>query len=119
MFLKIAPELFPILISLLVIFIPVVILGIIVIVKKITKYAKKNKTIKQNSNLDYEQWFGGKNNIVNLEVKMSRVNITVKDLDVVDYEQLKSMNMGVLVVGNIIKCASAEFVQIVESRNQK
>lgn len=118
MFLKIAPELFPILIPLLVIFIPVVVLGIIVIVKKITKYAKKNQTIRQNANLDYESWFGGKSNILALEVKMSRVNVTVEDLAKVDFEQIKQLNMGVLVVENVIKCASAEFVQMIENQEK-
>ena len=45
---------------------------------------------------------------------MSRVNVTVKDLELVDFDKLKSMNMGVLVVGNVVKCASSEFVALVE-----
>ncbi len=119
MFLEIAPEIFPILIPLLVIFIPVVVIAVIVLIKKITKYAKQNRSRKQNANVDYESWFGGKDNIQQIEVKMSRVNVTVNDLDKVNFEQLKKLNMGVLVVGNVIKCASGEFVQMVEGNEAK
>ena len=49
---------------------------------------------------------------------MSRVNVTVKDLEKVDFDKLKELNMGVLVVGNVVKCASAEFAALVEQNNK-
>ena len=57
--------------------------------------------------------------IENVEIKMSRVNVTVKDLEKVDFDKLKELNMGILVVGNVVKCASAEFVAAVESSLNK
>lgn len=114
MFLKIAPEIFPILIPILCIFIPVVILAVVVFIIRIKNYTKSVKRNNRNSGIDYEAYFGGSDNIANIEIKMSRVNVTVNDLEKVDFDKLKEQNMGVLVVGNVIKCASAEFVSIVE-----
>ena len=50
---------------------------------------------------------------------MSRVNVTVKDVDKVDFDKLKELNMGILVVGNVVKCASADFVALVENNLNK
>lgn len=118
MFLEISPELIPILIPLLCVFVPTVILAIIVLINKIVKHVKMTKN-SNNSNLEYETYFGGKDNISNIEIKLSRVNVTVNDIDLVDFDKLKELNMGVLVVGNVIKCASSEFVEIVEKNLNK
>jgi hypothetical protein len=116
---QIDPELYALLFPILCIFIPVVLLAIFVIIKKIVKSVKRTTKMKANTGVDYEAYFGGHDNIVNIEIKMSRVNVTVKDVDKVDFEQLKTMNMGVLVVGNVVKCASSEFVALVETNLNK
>lgn len=115
MFLEIKPEIIPILFPLLCIFVPVVILLFVVLIKKIAKSIKKSHDFKKNAGFDYEVYFGGSENIENIEIKMSRVNVTVKDVEKVDFDKLKELNMGILVVGNVVKCASAEFVSLVES----
>lgn len=114
MFLEISPEIFPLLIAFLCVFVPVIILLIVVIIMKCSKAIKKGQSKKAHAGLDYEAYFGGADNIENIEVKMSRVNVTVKDLEQVDFDKLKELNMGVLVVGNVVKCASAEFAALVE-----
>jgi uncharacterized membrane protein len=118
MFLEISPEIFPLLISFLCVFVPVIILLIVVIVMKSSKAIKNNKTKKANAGIEYETYFGGSSNIEHIEVKMSRVNVTVKDLEKVDFDKLKQLNMGVLVVGNVVKCASAEFAALVEQNSK-
>ena len=119
MFLEIKPEVFPILFPLLCVFVPVIILLFVVLIKKIVKEANRAKKAKQNVGFNYETYFGGSENILNVEIKMSRVNVTVKDVDKVDFNKLKEFNMGVLVVGNVVKCASADFVAAVESNLNK
>ena len=118
MFLEISPEIFPILIPLLCVFLPVVILAFVVLINKLVKHIKMAKK-SSGTNLEYESYFGGKDNITNIEIKLSRVNVTVNDVDLVDFAKLKELNMGVLVVGNVIKCASSEFVEIVEKNLNK
>ena len=78
---KVGPEIYAVLFPLLCVFIPVVLLAIFVVVKKIVKNAKRASKMKANTGVDYEAYFGGHDNIVNIEIKMSRVNVTVKDVD--------------------------------------
>ena len=40
---------------------------------------------------------------------MTRVSFEVADLSLVNLEALKSLQIGVLIVGNTVKCSSAEF----------
>lgn len=119
MYLDVQPQLFPILFPLLCIFVPVIVLLIVVLVKKAIKEVKRNRKLKASAGFDYEAYFGGSENIENVEIKMSRVNVTVKTIDKVDFDKLKELNMGILVVGNIVKCASAEFVSLVENNLNK
>lgn len=116
--LAINAELFPILFSVLVIFVPVLILLIIVIIKFIMKNVRKNKEQKKNLLFDYEDYFGGNSNIINIDVKMSRVNVTVKDLELVKLDELKNQGMGILVVGNVIKCSSSKFAEMIENKTK-
>jgi PTS system D-glucosamine-specific IIC component len=47
--------------------------------------------------------FGGKDNIIDVMVQMSRVSVTVVDLEKVQVEELKEMGAsGVLLVGNVL-----------------
>ncbi len=119
MFLEIQPVIFSILFPLLCIFIPVVVLLVVVLVKKAKKEIVRNRKLKASNGFDYEVYFGGSENIENVEIKMSRVNVTVKDVEKVDFDKLKDLNMGILVVGNVVKCASAEFVSLVENNLNK
>ena len=119
MILEIKPEVFPILFPLLCVFVPVIILLFVVLIKKLIKEVKRTRKFKKNSGFEYEGYFGGSENIENVEIKMSRVNVTVKDVDKVDFDKLKELNMGILVVGNVVKCASADFVAAVESNLNK
>lgn len=119
MFLEVKPEIFPILFPLLCIFVPVIILLIVVLVKKAIKEVKRSRKLKATAGFDYEVYFGGSENIENIEIKMSRVNVTVKDVDQVNFDKLKELNMGILVVGNVVKCASSEFVSMVENNLNK
>lgn len=107
MLLAIKPELYPILIALLCVFIPTFVLSIVIFVKKIIKFSKEQRINYQDD--DYKELFGGNDNIENVEVKMTRVIIQVKDLDKVNLEGLKAMNIGVLIAGNTVKCSSKEF----------
>ena len=77
---KVGPEIYAVLFPLLCVFIPVVLLAIFVVVKKIVKNAKRASKMKANTGVDYEAYFGGHDNIVNIEIKMSRVSVTVKDV---------------------------------------
>lgn len=108
-------SLVPILLAVVLISVPVIVLAVIVFVKLIVKNAKKQKTHKKYQNFDYQSYFGGEDNIENVEVVMSRVNVTVKELDLVKLEELKALGMGILVVGNVVKCANQEFADKVES----
>ena len=57
--------------------------------------------------------------VVNNTGVMNATNVTVKDVDQVNFDKLKELNMGILVVGNVVKCASADFVALVESNLNK
>ena len=70
---KVGPEIYAVLFPLLCVFIPVVLLAIFVVVKKIVKNAKRANKMKANTGVDYEAYFGGHDNITNIEIKMSRV----------------------------------------------
>ena len=96
MFLEVKPEIFPILFPLLCIFVPVIVLLIVVLVKKAIKEVRRSRKLKATAGFDYEAYFGGSENIENVEIKMSRVN-----------------------VGNVVKCASSEFVSMVENNLNK
>lgn len=48
----------------------------------------------------------GENNIISVEVEMSRLTIEVKDVDAVQPEKIKEAGAnGVLLVGNKVKCS--------------
>ena len=104
----------PILIALIAVVVPVIILLIIITIKFIIKQTKKART--KVDDFNYETYFGGADNITNVEIKLSRVNVTVKDLEKVQLEDLKNQGMGILVVGNVVKCANQEFADKVAKK---
>ena len=60
---------------------------------------------RQNSSFRSSEAFG-KENIENVEVEMSRLTVTVKDIDLVNPEVLKQNGANnVLLVGNKVKCS--------------
>lgn len=109
-----AAALAPILIALLAVTVPVIIIAIIIFIKLIVKQAKRMREAKDE--VGYEEYFGGADNITNIEVVLSRVNVTVKDLEKVKLEDLKNLGMGILVSGNVVKCANQEFADKVSKQ---
>ena len=47
---------------------------------------------------------------------MTRVSVEVVDLSLVNLEALKALQIGVLIVGNTVKCSSAEFASHFEEK---
>lgn len=113
--------LMPILIAVLCIVVPVIILAIVVLVKMIIKSKKRSKLVEEAASSDYEDLFGGHANIKDIQVNMSRVIVEVKNLDLVKLDDLKAKNMGVLISGNVVKCANQDFANMVAAslKNQK
>lgn len=94
-------------------FIPIFVLAIVAVVIRIVKTAKLAKGYKkENKNLELKQILlqaFGENNIENVEAEMSRLTITVKDIDLVNPEVLKANGAnGVLLMGNKVKCSFGE-----------
>lgn len=91
-------------------FVPIFILAIVAVIIRIVKTAKLAKQYKKGSNNEelknilLEAF--GKNNIENVEVEMSRLTVTVKDIDLVNPDILKENGAnGVLLMGNKVKCS--------------
>ena len=51
----------------------------------------------------------GKDNVISVDTVMTRVIIEVKDVELVQLEELKKLNVGILITGNVIKCSSEEY----------
>jgi glucose-like phosphotransferase system IIB component len=78
------------------------------------KLARKypNAKVKyEEVNPEYLEAFG-ENNIVDVNMEMSRITVTVKDVDKVNAEKLKELGAsGVLLVGNQVKCSFKENIE--------
>lgn len=95
--------------------IPVITLSIIVVIKKIIRIFKKSKkTVKSNTSLSKDAFLGlfGEDNVVSVDTVMTRVIVEVKDVDLVNIEELKKLNVGILITGNVIKCSSEEYANL-------
>lgn len=101
-------------IALLCFIIPVMILSIVVIIKKIIKLCRRPKSKKSKSNLSKDKFLAlfGKDNVISVDSVMTRVIVEVNDLDLVNIEELKKLNIGVLITGNVIKCSSEEYAEL-------
>lgn len=92
-----------------------VVATIIALVKRI-KLARKHPNAKiqlEDVNLEYVEAFG-ENNIVDVSMEMSRITVTVKDVDGVNPEKLKELGAsGVLLVGSMVKCSFKENVEAI------
>lgn len=104
------------LIAFLCFFIPIVVLSIVVIIKKIIKIFKKQKKNKPKTSLSKDKFLSlfGKENIISVDKIMTRIIVEVKDLDLVNIEELKKLNIGILINGNVIKCSSEEYSNLFE-----
>ena len=82
---------------------------ILVVIKQI----KRNKQFK-HVNATYLPIFGGLENIKNIERQLNRVLVEVIDMSLVNMEDLKVLNVGTQITGNIIKCSSKEMAEELE-----
>ena len=112
-------------------FLPVFVLTMIVCIKTLVKKRRELSTrIKaqnaseaskpvlktKTSDVDYYAMFGGKDNIVKITKEMTRVSLEIKDLDLVNFDELRSLKIGVLIAGNVVKCSSQELVNYFEEK---
>lgn len=96
-------------VTLVPIFLLLIIATVIGLVRRI-KMAKLYKKSKSNGNEDLKikllEALGTADNIESVNVEMSRLTITVKDIDLINADLLKSYGAnGVLLVGNMVKCS--------------
>ena len=85
------------------------------LVKAIKKNHEAGKRLAAADNSHYEL-FGGNDNIISIKKEMTRVAVEVKDLEQVNLEGLKALQIGVLIMGNVVKCSSKELVESLEER---
>lgn len=103
------------LILLLVCIVPILLLAVFAIFKTInskSKLAKKHELNIENEPKDFEQQktfynaYGGKENIIDITLTISRITVKVKNIEKVNGEELKSLGAtGVLFVGDEVKCS--------------
>lgn len=79
----------------------------------VRKQVKMNKKFK-NVNATYLPIFGGLDNIKRIERQLNRVLVEVIDMSSVNIEDLKALNVGTQITGNIIKCSSKEMADELE-----
>lgn len=115
-------------IAIFVFFIPVFLLTIIVCIKTIIKKRRKYRGVsvpkekgsskkQKNANQHYEDLFGGDDNILAIKKELNRVTLTIKDLDLVQIDKLQELKIGVLIVGNMVKCSSNAFAEYFDEKN--
>lgn len=88
----------------------VLLVKFILVVRKQVKMNKKFKNI----NATYLPIFGGLDNIKRIERQLNRVLVEVIDISNVNIEDLKALNVGTQITGNIIKCSSKEMADELE-----
>lgn len=87
--------------------------AVIVAIVKNTKKANQRKKIieSEGKNLELIEAFG-EANIKDVEMEMSRITITVKNIEIVNAEKIKEFGAsGVLLVGDKVKCSFKENVE--------
>lgn len=88
----------------------VLIIKFILVVIKHSKMNKKAKTI----NATYLPIFGGLDNIKRIERQLNRILVEVEDISLVNIEDLKNLNVGTQITGNVVKCSSKEMADELE-----
>lgn len=114
---KMDPAILPLIISLVLMLIPIGILVVIAAVKFIVKNFKRNHTkveTKEDVKNKYLALFG-EGNIISISSNMNRVTVEVNDINIVNFDGLRNLGVGVLVSGNTIKCSSGKFASIFAS----
>ncbi len=93
--------------------IPIIGLVLFAFVKMMIKQRKKMHK-KPVTKLAYVDYFGGADNILQMSKNLSRVTVEVKDLELVQLDDLKAMGVGVMITGNVVKCSSQSFADQVK-----
>ncbi len=92
----------------------IILLAIVAFVIALVKRAKKAKKVmpsKEELNNEIVEAFGN-GNIKEVEMEMSRITVTVADIEVVNTERIKELgSKGILLVGDKIKCSFQENVE--------
>ncbi len=89
----------------------VLIVKFILTVKKQLKINKKLKNVQPSL---YLPIFGGLENIKRVERQLNRILVEVKEISLVNINDLQSLNVGTQITGNIIKCSSKEMADELE-----
>ena len=85
------------------------VLGLVKRIKLAKKYHKGNVYQGDDELKNKLLEIFGEGNIEKVEVEMSRLTVSVKDIDIVKAEELKNLGAnGVLLVGNKVKCSFSE-----------
>ena len=87
--------------------------AVIIAIVKNTKKANQRKKIieSEGKNLELIEAFG-EANIKDVEMEMSRITITVKNVEIVNADRIKELGAsGVLLVGDKVKCSFKENVE--------
>ena len=85
------------------------IIGVTKRIKMASKYKKNNAYVDEGLRNNLIEAFGKQENIIEVEVEMSRLTVTVKDIDLVNPDSLKENGAnGVLLMGNKVKCSFGE-----------
>ena len=88
-------------------------IAVIIAIVKNTKKANQRKKIieSEGKNLELIEAFG-EANIKDVEMEMSRITITVKNVEIVNADKIKELGAsGVLLVGDKVKCSFKENVE--------
>ena len=92
----------------------IILLAIIAFIIALLKRAKKAKKVmssKAEVNSEIVEAFGN-GNIKEVEMEMSRITVTVADVEAVNTERIKELGAsGILLVGDKIKCSFKENVE--------
>lgn len=94
----------------------IIVLALVALVVAIVKNKKREKQRKKNidveeMHLDLIQAFG-ENNIKDVEMEMSRITVTLKNIEIVNADRIKELGAsGVLLVGDKVKCSFKEDVE--------
>ena len=79
----------------------IIIVVLLIILLAVLKSVKKDAHINMNKLVDY---LGGKDNIINKEVNLSRFKVTLKDLSIVDKEGIQKLGArGIVEIDNQLK----------------
>ena len=89
------------------------IVAIFFLIRKLIRMHKLGKDtvneVDENLKDDFISAYGGIDNIIDVKKEMSRITVTVKDIDIVNGEKLKELGAsGILFVSNMVKCSFNE-----------